>query len=63
MAMCKNDDKPPHQKFFLLQAKEVYLYTFDPQKKALNLLLQNIYLLFDLLYDKTEPPYYDCCRW
>ena len=42
-------------KMFLLQANEkVYLYTFDLQEKPLKGLLQNTYLMLDLVYHKRN---------
>ena len=52
MTMFKKDDRLPHQKSkFFIASKGVGL-TLDiwPLKKALKGLLQNIYLMLDLLY-------------
>ena len=54
--MCKRDDRPPNQKnrFFIASEIGFPLY-ISTSMKALKYLLQNIYLLLDLLYHKHNP--------
>ena len=49
----KKDDRPPHQKRLFIASKGVGL-SLDiwPSRKALKRLLQNIYLMLDVLYYK-----------
>ena len=52
--MCNRDDRPPYQKsrsFIASKRLGLPLHISHP-KKALKCLLQNIYLLLNLLYDK-----------
>ena len=54
--MLKKFDRLPHQKSrFFITSKGVGLYLDIWSSKALNCLLQNIYLMLDLLYYKRNP--------
>ena len=50
MTMCKNDDRPPdHKSRFFIASKGVSL---SAPRKTLKRLLQNIFLMLNLLYHK-----------
>ena len=55
--MCKTFDRPPNQKNrFFIASKRIGLPLYiSTSMKALKCLLQNIYLLLDLLYHKHNP--------
>ena len=56
-SMCKRDDRPWNQKNrFFIASKRIGLPLYiSTSMKALKCLLQNIYLLLDLLYHKDNP--------
>ena len=55
MTMCKKDDRPPQQKSTVFTASKVGLsLDICPSRKILKRLLQNIYLMLDLLYHKRN---------
>ena len=54
MSMCKGDNRSPYQKsiFFITSKRAGMSLYISHSKKAVKCLLQNVYLLLDLLYHK-----------
>ena len=52
----EKDDRLPHQNRFFIASKQVGLaLDIWPSRKAIKGLLQNIYLILDLVYEKRNP--------
>ena len=57
VTMCKKCNRLPHQKsrFFIASKEVAFTLAIWPSRKALKGLLQNVYLMLDLLYHEWKP--------